>query len=359
MKQHWQHVDASVEGASHKLSGKPNQDRILFYSKSENDSQFPIIMAIADGHGGEKYFRSDKGAELAVTTAIEVCKGLEQIPWDVIKERKNISLLCREIVLKWLEKVNTDLQINPISENEWNPQNSKRDLIVKRPEAFTTNAASSAYGTTLLITAIYPSGILYIQIGDGDILVFDHKGDLEKPIPDDDRLIGNETTSLCQPEAWLDFRTQSITIDEKTQFPALVLMSSDGYKNSYTEERIFDNIGLDMLKLICECPRGIEVGIDYIDQNLVSWLNKTSEKGSGDDISVGIICNIPQIEKYRDTPHNNVSITKSTERPEAENSPENEITPQTPEMSPGSEDPLTEKIETTSEPTEQIIDCIK
>jgi serine/threonine protein phosphatase PrpC len=301
MSPQWRHVEKSVEGASHKLCKKPNQDRIIFYSPSENDSDFPRIMAIADGHGSEKYSRSDKGAEFAVSTAIELCKDLENHPWDTINDRKNISLLCRKIVQKWREKVDADLQISPLSDDEKRLIYPKKDLTTHKSNDLDIDGSITAYGTTLLITAIYSSGILYIQIGDGDILVFDKNGGLTKPIPEDDRLLGNETTSMCQSEAWLDFRSLSVTIDDNAQFPVIILMSSDGYKNSFSEERVFNNIGLELLHLMCKCPNGINAGIDYINDNLINWLNTTSEKGSGDDISVGIICNINQIEKYRDT----------------------------------------------------------
>jgi serine/threonine protein phosphatase PrpC len=298
MSQQWRHVEKSVEGASHTLSKKPNQDRILFYSPSESGSDFPLILAIADGHGSEKYLRSDKGAEFAVTTAIELCKDLEKYPWDTIKDRKNISVLCRKIVQKWLERVAADLQSSPLSDDEKRLVYPKKGLTHDESDEPDSDVFFTAYGTTLLITAIYSTGILYIQIGDGDILVFDQNGDLKKPIPEDDRLLGNETTSMCQSEAWLDFRTLSVTVRDNDEFPALILMSSDGYKNSFSEERIFDNRGLVFLRIMCKCPQGIDAGIEYINDNLIDTLNRTSKKGSGDDISVGMICNLDQTKKF-------------------------------------------------------------
>ena len=57
---------ASVHGKKYFERGLPCQD---FSSELEFDSVQAI--AIADGHGGKDYFRSDTGARLAVETAFD------------------------------------------------------------------------------------------------------------------------------------------------------------------------------------------------------------------------------------------------------------------------------------------------
>jgi serine/threonine protein phosphatase PrpC len=302
----WRVIGCSVEGASHKRSGKPNQDRIKY---SDNQTaRLPLILAVADGHGSKSYFRSNKGAEFAVEIAFEVCKGLENFTWETIKDQKIIDLLCRDIVQKWLERVNSDIQINPFTAEEESLLKTNKEQISKRPGK-SKNEGFIAYGSTLIIAAIHNSFTLYLQLGDGNVLLVSRTGDIDHPLPKDDRLFGNETTSLCLPESWSDFRFRLLPVDSTNQFPALIIVSTDGYANSYSHESEFEKVGKDLLEIICEFPDGIQEGIESIQENLANWLNTASEKGSGDDTTVGIICNCDQIKKYRDENYE-VSITK-------------------------------------------------
>jgi serine/threonine protein phosphatase PrpC len=66
----WLCTGKSVRGAAHDRSGLPNQDAIAWYPESRTGA--PLILAVADGHGSAKSFRSDRGARFAVNTAIEV-----------------------------------------------------------------------------------------------------------------------------------------------------------------------------------------------------------------------------------------------------------------------------------------------
>ena len=115
-KKYWCIIASSVEGATHTRNGKPNQDRIEFFIGDQG--KLPVILAVADGHGGKSYFRSGKGAELAVETSLEICKGLENISWDMIKDKKIIDFICRDIVQKWLKKVYSDIEKNPFTDDE-------------------------------------------------------------------------------------------------------------------------------------------------------------------------------------------------------------------------------------------------
>jgi hypothetical protein len=120
------------------------------------------------------------------------------------------------------------------------------------------------------------------------------------PLPKDDRLFGNETTSLCLPESWSDFRFRLLPIDSNNPYPALILLSTDGYANSFSQDSEFEKVGTDLLEIICEHPDGLQEGISSIQENLPNWLSIASEKGSGDDTTVGILCNLDQIKKYYD-----------------------------------------------------------
>src|SRR4051812_12483957 len=66
----WRIVGKSVRGATHERAGIPNQDAIRWLP--ESGSGCPLILAVADGHGSRRSFRSETGARLAVETAAQV-----------------------------------------------------------------------------------------------------------------------------------------------------------------------------------------------------------------------------------------------------------------------------------------------
>ena len=77
------------------------------------------------------------------------------------------------------------------------------------------------------------------------------------------------------------------------------MASTDGYANSYPDEESFQKVGQDILNLICQDEAGIDAGLDSVESSLKEWLDETSEKGSGDDITVGIIGNKTAISDYQ------------------------------------------------------------
>ena len=306
--ENWRIIQDTAIGTSHKRSGKPNQDRIEYFPKEP--FKFPIILTAADGHGGKTYFRSGKGAELAIESALEICKELDKISWDEIKDKKIVDWICRDIVQIWIDKVEKDIQTNPFTEDETSILSLKKESSSKRPYGLNNDEGLFAYGSTLIIVVLHESYLLYLQVGDGDVLVINAEGQTDQPIPIDERLIGTETTSLCLPEAWSDFRFRLIPRNEDDQDPALIFVSTDGFKISFKEESGFEQFGIDLLNNLCENPNGIESEIKIIAENLAGWLNNISEGGVGDDTTMGIIFNKGQIKKYCDTKYREVLLKK-------------------------------------------------
>lgn len=285
-----------MQGYSHERLNKPNQDRFLFFSDEENG--LPIILAISDGHGGSGYFRSDKGAQFAVESAVEMCKQflLKNTDLEISKsysQKRLKETLCRSITDEWNKKVTKDIQDHPLP--DFNDVEKNEIVKSKRP---VEPDISTPYGATLLIVIITKAELIFLQLGDGDIIVFSTNGDSIRPLPRDPRLIGNETTSLCAREAWDDFVTNAMRID--SILPVLIMASTDGYANSYSDDVSFIKVGKDVLTLVCEDKAGIDAGFDTIESSLPEWLNETSEKGSGDDITVGFIGYKPAITNYLD-----------------------------------------------------------
>ena len=66
----WITLAESVIGASHINSGKPNQDCIKVHEFTDKALGQVTILALADGHGSDKYFRSDIGALIDVDVMI-------------------------------------------------------------------------------------------------------------------------------------------------------------------------------------------------------------------------------------------------------------------------------------------------
>jgi hypothetical protein len=126
--------------------------------------------------------------------------------------------------------------------------------------------------------------LLYLQLGDGEILSVTAQGTTTRPLPPDDRLIANQTTSLCQPEAWKDFRSAWVT---NGALPSLVLLSTDGYANSFRSDEDFLKIGQDYLEIIRA------QGISSLAEELPAILTEATQQGSGDDITLAILQDDP------------------------------------------------------------------
>ncbi|MFO1433572.1 MAG: PP2C family serine/threonine-protein phosphatase [Candidatus Competibacteraceae bacterium] len=270
----WRALGASRRGAAHIRNGLPNQDALLL---PDIGSAPPWILALADGHGSPRSFRSDRGALLAVNTAATVCRHLPCEPQSsrlsAIKQWAE-DYLSREIVRCWRTAVDEDVAAHP--------------LVEDAPSGLAGSQSDGpylAYGATLLIVMVATTFIVYWQLGDGDILTVADDGTVSRPLPTDEKLFGNETTSLCADRAWRDARTAFQVLAGAP--PALILAASDGYANSYRDEAGFLRVGSDLLASIRSD------GLDAVSTHLVDWLDEISHQGSGDDVTVGVLCRSP------------------------------------------------------------------
>ena len=327
----WLCLGESVRGASHQRTGLPNQDAISWWPKKAESPHLgegpPLFLAVSDGHGSSKSFRSQIGSELAVKAAERVILGDESdevknfltiklhqdIPQnsssqiDRWKQFKDIAQnsLPKKIVHEWKQFVKEHWTENTVTEQEWERLIEKDGIAVRQaiegewegimqqkdsPTAqqdleHNYPAAYGVYGATLLAVLVTDSFILYLQIGDGDILCVDSSGKTTRPLERDSRLIANETTSLCTINAWREFQVALISYQESTadRMPVLILVATDGYANSFPSEAEFIKIGRDYREMTRQN------GITYVGQQLKGFLQDTSERGSGDDITLGII----------------------------------------------------------------------
>jgi hypothetical protein len=264
----WDVLGNTQIGASHLRQNLPNQDAI-YHRKMPDGS---VILAVADGHGSNKSFRSDVGSRFAVECAIEVCAEFLLRAGDAsvsdIRSRAE-QQIPKRIVQKWRERV-----VDHFENHEFDAAESEKLRDPSRPHL--------AYGSTLLAAFATDKYLIALQLGDGDILaVSDFNRETTYVIDRDNSLIANETTSLCQDDAVKHFRFRFHLFEKRP--PALLLLSTDGYANSFASPAGFVKAGTDFLDLMQA------EGVSWLKINIPTWLQEASRDGSGDDITVGII----------------------------------------------------------------------
>lgn len=288
----WQIVGCSVRGASHERTGLPNQDAIGGWVEGKGrlpvedgllaSEGMPVVVAVSDGHGSGKCFRSDIGSQFAVEAAETEIRQMLQQPGDHLTIKKQAEEALPSLLVKaWREKMEAHLAKEPFSQEEQERVRQKEgekawETILRHP--------ALAYGATLLAVGIRDDTVLYVQLGDGDILQVDTAGkEVQRPLGRDERLIANETTSLCIPAAHKEVRVKALLLSGTEDPPSLILLSTDGYSNSFASDDGFLQTGIDYLQMIRE------QGIAAVKNELTEILGSTSRDGSGDDITLGIL----------------------------------------------------------------------
>lgn len=270
----WRVVAKSERGDSHLRQRLCNQDCVAHTLGAEGRP--PVIVAVADGHGSPRSFRSDQGARIAVDVAIKKCsefvQGVRNGPPSAIKRLVEQQLPCA-IAKAWTEGVDEHLQEHPYSDDEQTRcSGSKKDRYLP-------------YGSTLLGAVISEDYLICVQLGDGEVLfVSDETGEPTWAIPKDPSLIANETASLCQQDSWKAVRVVFRYIGETP--PAMLFLSTDGYPNSFRTPDEFRKNVSGILEIV-----RIE-GPDSVENDLPLWLREASQLGSGDDMTVALICRL-------------------------------------------------------------------
>jgi len=286
----WRIIGETVPGASHLRAGVPNQDSILCVRESSRS--LPIVLSVSDGHGSPKCFRSDRGSQFAVKkAAFLISEFLDERrgKFDLTGIESQKDYLAGEFLNRWREAVEADLKKEPFNEKEFENLEKKSDAKARK---LVEDNPLLAYGATSLTVAMEQDFVLYLQLGDGDILNVSEAGEVTKPLPEDPRLLANETTSLCLPKAENDFRFLVQKISDE-QSPSMILLSTDGYLNSFSSEAGFFQAGTDILNMLAA-----ENGFDAVNENLKAWLEEATQMGSGDDCTVGIIYRPDALKKF-------------------------------------------------------------
>lgn len=244
-------IFSRCKGASHEVSGKVCQD----YCQAEVTDSYTIGV-VSDGHGGDRYFRSDVGSKSAVEATLECVREfvqsadeslfsgapLTQCGTVAAEREKNGSgigderyalfrQLFSSIICKWHERILEDAK-RPATPEE-------REKLPEQVAAFENTDSEGhrigiekTYGCTLMCFARTRTYWFAFHIGDGKCVALSvDSGRIEssEPVPWDEKCFRNVTTSLCDPEALDKFR---YCYGGKDTLPLAVFLGSDGIDDS-------------------------------------------------------------------------------------------------------------------------------
>lgn len=284
--------NCSCQGESHKATDKVCQDYSLSYS--ENGLAVAIV---CDGHGGERYFRSDIGAQYAAEITLDAIRLFAQQMGSTLFAGKQFTAigatntltdaevlsavdsafrhLFSSIIYQWNEKINQHAKTAELSEWE------KEHVPPKYLEEFCkAETFEKQYGCTLMGYAQTSEYWFAFHIGDGKCLSFQESPVWREPIPWDERCFLNKTTSLCDTSAIEEFR---YCYQGDGHFPTAVILGSDGLDDSFGETSNLANFYIQILKML------EREGMDATLESLRETLPQLSKIGSKDDMSVACV----------------------------------------------------------------------
>lgn len=303
-------IEHHCQGESHKSNNKPCQD--CAYAESAEG----LCMAIVcDGHGGERYFRSQYGAQFATeitknairefvknmadSTFIDyegksVFDGAPFTDYSTAtatdkqidsRAHKSLMWLFSSIISQWNAKIAEHARLIDLTDWELSNVEEKyhKDFLQKRQKDGAT--FEKIYGCTLMAYVQTPDYWFAFHLGDGKCVsmrVVDEHLVCEQPIPWDERCFLNKTTSLCDSNALEEFR---YCYQGNGQFPLAVFLGSDGMDDSYGDGNNLYNFYIQLFKII------IRNGAEKARKELVKSLPVISKIGSKDDMSVACVYN--------------------------------------------------------------------
>ncbi|MBQ0003926.1 MAG: protein phosphatase 2C domain-containing protein [Treponema sp.] len=270
-------LSARCKGSTHQKEGKPLQD----YCKVTSDKLKTYAYAlVADGHGGKRYIRSEKGSEIAVRCAVECTNAILKQIFQFIPGKnkdlieKNLKLLCVKISIKWKEEVINHFNENPLSQEETERCNNLHMALPLKEEDI-----PSLYGSTLLEAVYFEMFNFWfaLQIGDGKCTVIKTNNTVFSPEELENEKLGfGVTTSLCSKDAATEFRFAYGF--EKING---ISVMSDGMADSFDTSKLPD--------FILNLKNNTVNDGEKTQAELQDFLPVLSEQGSGDDISIAAI----------------------------------------------------------------------
>ena len=278
----------TVTGISHDKQGKPCQD-----DSCKGDGDSVSIAIVADGHGDDNCFRSDKGAQFAVACATKGISEFVNIQKSKFSQgffkTKDVPLQCdfekeirdlvKHIIASWQVKVEDDYTSNPFTQEELKNVDEKHRMRFEADNGLNKN---KAYGTTLIVAVITDYYWFGIHIGDGRLTALYPDGKFDQPVPWDDKCYLNVVTSICDDNAVEKARCYCSFHEKKTP-PAAVFLCSDGIDDNYpvneNENHLFKLYRTIAITFA-------EDGFESTCEQLKDLANSFATKGKGDDTSI-------------------------------------------------------------------------
>jgi len=308
-----------VTGASHVRGAVVCQDHSV--DESWDAGEWAMV-AVADGHGSEGHFRSQRGAAFAVAAMRQVFasfRDLNNQPPDV-GTRIDWRDAPRILVKNWRARVLHDLVADPpripgrdgpeprIAQyfDDYRQRHGHAALhkLFGQFKAFESYAGSArerkpgsygpgaedwdadllgnwhlrAYGSTILGVLIGPAAIHWLQLGDGAMMKV-IGGEPRYLCPPPAEALANATPSLCDNDAM--YRTLVGTQHVVPgAVPSAVILATDGVPNSFDDHEGFLKFCVDV------SAQAVDAG--DLRADLLRWLPEISRRGSGDDMSVSM-----------------------------------------------------------------------
>lgn len=307
-----EHLSYYCQGESHIATGKPCQD--CAYSEASQ----PLSMAIVcDGHGGERYFRSQVGSQIAVEVIRDAVRQfVDTLPQSVYcvdgqppfegmpftdhseakpyetdnqhakqakKAHEALTALFSSIISQWNARITQHALATPLDlwEEEHVEQKYKDEFIDARNSDVAT--FEKTYGCTLMVYVQTPDFWFAFHLGDGKFIQFkmvEDKPTFDQPIPWDEKCFLNKTTSICDSKALEEVR---YCYEGDGHFPEAVFLGSDGMDDSYGDGENLTNFYIQLYKLIAKSGR------EEAEKELHYSLPIISKRGSKDDMSVACV----------------------------------------------------------------------
>lgn len=293
-------------GQSHVKKGMPCQDAANSYVDPENQIYIGVV---SDGHGSKDYFRSDVGSTILVNGTMELLKTFAEAQENALfqeefitrqtiselnqkkdpafgdkgspnktKNEDVLNHLFKSIISKWQEGVY----------QHWQENIPSADFLIekgvsenRRLNYLNNKEIEIAYGCTILAFLKTKDFWFAFQLGDGMCIAFDEEMNDFAPIPKDPQCEGSTTTSMCQSNAFDNFR-----FAYGTKKLIALFIGSDGMEGRYGDLDFYTipEITKDY-ELITKTffNNGYEKGYEMIKEALPAWSLKDSNQK--DDLS--------------------------------------------------------------------------
>lgn len=297
------------QGESHKGNNKPCQDRA--FSVSLDSYSMAIV---SDGHGGERYFRSDIGSKIVVDVIQKSVKDfIKNISKSTIKKSLGKDLfvdmpfvqfpaqnnqlsflqnreteyihaallgLFSSIICRWNDRISQHAKKNQLTKKEI------ASVPQKYQDEFNANREDPKfYGCTFMVYVQTKEYWFAFHLGDGKCVMFDIHEDqprFSQPIPWDEKCFLNKTTSICDSNALLEIR---YCYCGDGTFPEAMFLGSDGIDDSFGDGERLNDFYIQIYQTLAN------KGKEGTKQELDASLPIISQKGSKDDVSVACIYN--------------------------------------------------------------------